>query len=36
MATATIGPPFTGGIRKFQDPLPGLPFAVPDTITSGV
>ncbi len=24
MATATIGPPFTGGLRKFVDSLPGL------------
>ncbi|RFT14712.1 MAG: Multicopper oxidase [Candidatus Saccharicenans subterraneus] len=32
-ATASIGPPFVGGIRKFVDPLPGLPVAVPDTTT---
>jgi hypothetical protein len=32
-ATATIGGPFTGGIRKFVDLLPDLPIAVPDTIT---
>ena len=42
-ATATIGPPFSGGLRKFVDSLPGLgsdnvnnleqyiPLAIPDT-----
>jgi len=33
MATATIGGPYTGGIRKFVNLLPDLPFAVPDTTT---
>ena len=35
MATAIIGPPFTGGMLKFQDALPDLKLAiaVPDTTT---
>jgi FtsP/CotA-like multicopper oxidase with cupredoxin domain len=35
MATAIIGPPFTGGMLKFQDLLPDLKGAIatPDTIT---
>ena len=35
MATAIIGPPFTGGMLKFQDALPDLKnaIAVPDTTT---
>jgi FtsP/CotA-like multicopper oxidase with cupredoxin domain len=33
MATAIIGPPYTGGVRKFMNALPTLPFAVPDTKT---
>ena len=32
-ATAFIGGPFTGGIRKFMDPLPSPPIAVPDQTT---
>jgi FtsP/CotA-like multicopper oxidase with cupredoxin domain len=32
-ATATLGGPLTGGIRKFIDPLPNLPIAVPDQVT---
>lgn len=31
IVTAKIGPPFSGGIRKFVDPLPNIPIAVPDT-----
>jgi FtsP/CotA-like multicopper oxidase with cupredoxin domain len=35
MATAIIGPPFTGGMLKFQDQLPDLKAAIatPDTTT---
>lgn len=35
MATAIIGPPFSGGMLKFQDPLPDLKgaLATPDTTT---
>jgi FtsP/CotA-like multicopper oxidase with cupredoxin domain len=35
MATAIIGPPFSGGMQKFLDPLPDLKsvIAVPDTVT---
>src|SRR5438105_7794139 len=35
MATAIIGPPFTGGMLKFQDALPDLKstIAIPDTTT---
>jgi FtsP/CotA-like multicopper oxidase with cupredoxin domain len=35
MATAIIGPPYTGGIRKFQDALPDLKSAIatPDIAT---
>ena len=35
MATAVIGPPYTGGMRKFQDALPDLKSAIanPDTLT---
>ena len=35
LATAVLGAPFTGGIRKFvaTDLLPTLPIAVPDTLT---
>ncbi|HKV82220.1 MAG TPA: hypothetical protein VJP02_28990, partial [Candidatus Sulfotelmatobacter sp.] len=35
MATAIIGPPFTGGMLKFQDKLPDLKAAIatPDTTT---
>jgi FtsP/CotA-like multicopper oxidase with cupredoxin domain len=33
MATAIIGPPYTGGMHKFVDALPALPLAVPDTKT---
>jgi FtsP/CotA-like multicopper oxidase with cupredoxin domain len=32
-ATALIGGPFTGGIKKFVDPLPNLPIGVPDQTT---
>ncbi len=32
-ASATIGGPFTGGMRKFVDPVGTLPIAVPDTVT---
>ena len=30
--TAAIGGPLTGGIRKFVDPLPNIPIAVPATL----
>ena len=33
LATAIIGPPFTGGMRKFRDSLPSLSTAAPDTTT---
>src|SRR5438105_281631 len=33
MVTASIGGPFTGGVRKFVDALNTLPVAVPDTTT---
>jgi len=33
IVTAIIGPPFTGGIHKFVDPLANLPIANPDTTT---
>ena len=35
MATAIIGPPFTGGMQKFKDLLPDLKSAIatPDTAT---
>jgi FtsP/CotA-like multicopper oxidase with cupredoxin domain len=33
MVSAVLGPPFTGGIRKFVDALPNLGIAVPDTLT---
>ena len=32
-ADAVIGGTLTGGIQKFVDPLPGIPFAVPDVVT---
>jgi len=33
LATAVLGGPFTGGIRKFMDTVPSLALAVPDTTT---
>jgi len=33
LATAVLGAPFTGGIRKFMDLLPSLVIANPDTTT---
>jgi FtsP/CotA-like multicopper oxidase with cupredoxin domain len=33
LATATLGPPYVGGIQKFKDPFKGLTQAVPDTTT---
>jgi FtsP/CotA-like multicopper oxidase with cupredoxin domain len=33
LATAVLGGPFTGGLRKFVDQLPNLALGVPDTAT---
>ena len=33
LASATLGPPFVGGVHKFVDAFKSLPLAVPDTTT---